>query len=195
MCSEHIPTTAAEDTKPSLSRRTLIRGASAAVVAGGALLGGAVPALAATSQNGWPASEKLPLTAIKVGKADFPPGVLKGNVAVVLTYVAQQFNAHVEPLHDGWCWGFSYRKISGSTQYSNHSSGTAIDCNAPDHPLGKEGTFTKAQVAAIHKIISYCDGVVRWGGDYNGRKDEMHFEINVGPSSPKLPALVKKIKG
>src|SRR5690606_29878512 len=41
----------------------------------------------------------------------------------------------------------------------------------------KSGTFTKTQVAAIRKILAEAGGCVRWGGDYIGRKDEMHFEI------------------
>ncbi|WP_394941992.1 M15 family metallopeptidase [Psychromicrobium sp. YIM B11713] len=188
-------TTLPETAQKGLSRRNVLRGASAILVTGGAALASAAPALAATSQNGWPASESLPLATLKVGSVTFPSGVLKGDVATVLGYVARRFNKEVEALHEGWCWGYNFRKISGSTEYSNHSSGTAIDCNAPDHPLGKEGTYSKAQVTAIHKIISDCNGVVRWGGDYNGRKDEMHFEINVGPGNAKLKALAKKIKG
>jgi hypothetical protein len=53
-----------------------------------------------------------------------------------------------------------------------------VDINATRHPLGKPGTFNAAQVARIHRILADVDHVVRWGGDYTGRKDEMHFEIN-----------------
>src|SRR5690606_34980535 len=31
---------------------------------------------------------------------------------------------------------------------------------------------------ALRRILDDLGGVVRWGGDYSGRKDEMHFEIN-----------------
>jgi hypothetical protein len=30
-----------------------------------------------------------------------------------------------------------------------------------------------------------------WGGDYKNRKDEMHFEVNIGPA--KVAELVKKL--
>ena len=118
-----------------------------------------------------------------------------GQVHTVLGYVARRFDREVEALVKGWCWGHSYRVISGSTSLSNHSSGTAIDCNAPRHPLGSSGTFTATQRSHIRAILNACDGVVRWGGDYSGRKDEMHFEINVRPGDARLAALVKKLGG
>jgi hypothetical protein len=34
---------------------------------------------------------------------------------------------------------------------------------------------------------------VRWGGNYSGTKDEMHFEINVGPGSDRVARLAHKI--
>ncbi|MFA7264909.1 MAG: peptidoglycan-binding protein [Candidatus Nanopelagicales bacterium] len=68
--------------------------------------------------------------------------------------------------------------LLAASSLSNHSSGTAFDWAAPKHPLGKIGTFTAAQVKTIHTIVNVeCEGCIRWGGDYSGRKDEMHFEI------------------
>jgi hypothetical protein len=60
---------------------------------------------------------------------------------------------------------------------SNHGSGTALDWHAPRHPLGKANTFNPAQRAEIRKILAEAQGCVRWGGDYSGRKDDMHFEV------------------
>ncbi|MEU4155684.1 M15 family metallopeptidase [Actinoplanes sp. NPDC026670] len=146
----------------------------------------------AKSQNGWSAG-----TASQIGGLDnsyipgtkikFPPGVRKGDVAVVLFYVAERFHKTVEPLRPGWNWGHNYRVIRGATALSNHASGTAIDLNAPEHPLGKANTFSAKQVKAIRVILAFCEGVVRWGGDYKGRKDDMHFEI------VKNAAAVKKV--
>lgn len=133
------------------------------------------------SQNGWTASpdraqiDVQPFAAFGV---QFPGGVRAGSVADVLGHVATEFHARVEPLVEGWCWGHNYREVAGSPVVSNHGSGTAIDVNAPRHPLGQSGTFTTAQKRAIRSILKQVDGVVRWGGDYSGRKDEMHFEIN-----------------
>lgn len=133
------------------------------------------------SQNGWRAndpsvisSQLIPGTSIKLRVRNDAPGQL-------LVQVAQAFDRTVEdidgPLDD---WGYAERNVRGSSDVSNHASGTAIDLNATRHPLGKVGTFSTAQVASIHRIIGVTRNVVRWGGDYSGRKDEMHFEINDG---------------
>ena len=189
MCELH------ETASPSVGRRTLLRGAGGLLIGGGLVAATATAAQAATSQNGWSAgsSAVVPLDTLSVGAATFPAGVRRGDVHVVLGYVARRFDREVEALVRGWCWGHSYRVISGSTSLSNHSSGTAIDLNAPRHPLGKSGTFTATQRSHIRSILNSCNGVVRWGGDYSGRKDEMHFEINVRPGDARLAALAKRI--
>lgn len=135
----------------------------------------------ATAQNGWPANANKTAIGIDpnfaVAGVKFPGGVKAGDVATVLGYVAAQFHNRVEPLVDGWCWGYNYRDVKGGSSLSNHSAGCAIDVNAPNHPIGKQGTFTAAQEGEIKRIVGECHGVVRWGGAYSGRKDEMHFEI------------------
>ena len=147
----------------------------------------------ATSQNGWPIiTDPDLLDERPVAGVTFPNGVRLGDVATVLHYLAEQFHERVEHLHAGWCWGWYIRRIEGSTAYSNHSSGTAIDLNAPDHPLGASGTFTAAQEARIGAILLELEGVVRWGGRYSGRKDEMHFEIIKGAAV--VSAVANKIR-
>lgn len=131
----------------------------------------------AVSQNGWPAiasgtDPRLSLTPWVTGR------ILAGSVCTVLSHVARRFHAEVESITVASSWGWAYRPIAGSADISNHASGTAIDLNAPRHPLGASGTFTAAQVAAIRAILREVSPAVRWGGDYSGRKDEMHFEIN-----------------
>lgn len=132
-----------------------------------------------TSENGWPASEDrdaLGITRLEINGAEFPGGIRGGEVATVLGYLATEFHERVEPLEAVGCWGYYYRPIRGSNVISNHSSGTAVDLNAPKHPQGKTGTFTDNQVQQIRAIIDEVGGVVRWGGDWDN-PDEMHFEI------------------
>ena len=132
----------------------------------------------AVSQNGWKANDRSLIASYSV-----PGGRIsmrKGDVATILVYVAKRFHSEVENLIWPGNWGYAERPIRGSRTTSNHASGTAIDLNAPRHPLGKRGTFSKSQVRKIKKILADCGGVVRWGGNYSGRKDEMHFEINAG---------------
>ncbi|MGL4339281.1 MAG: peptidoglycan-binding protein [Rhodoglobus sp.] len=186
-----------EPHSPGLSRRLMLGGAASLVLGSATVLATALPAQAAESQNGWPggSSGQIPISPLTVGGVSFPAGVREGNVKKILQYVAKRFDSEVEALVAGWCWGHAYRPIRGARTLSNHASGTAIDINAPRHPLGSSGTFSNAQERAIHRIIDACDGVVRWGGDYSGRKDEMHFEINVGPGDSRIAALVKRIEG
>lgn len=142
-----------------------------------------------TSQNGWPVhvnqSKLVPLSYV-TGR------VASGDVHTILAHFCAWFAANVEPITKGHSWGYAYRAIRGqSSGYSNHASGTAIDLNAPKHPLGASGTFTAAQTAAIRKQLERYDGALRWGGDYSGRKDEMHVEVNC--NAAKLRQVVKSL--
>lgn len=165
----------------------LVVGLLAALLALTAL---AAPASAtATSQNGWTvitSSSSSKLATYKVPGTAHGLLLRKGDAGVLLVDFANWYNKHVEKLSlykAGDDYGWSYRKIRGSTTtYSNHASGTAMDLNATRHPLGTSAShsFTQAQINAIHKRLKRYDGVIRWGGDYSGRKDPMHFEINKG---------------
>lgn len=143
--------------------------------------------MTAYSQNGFVANDRG-----AIGSYALPGGrvaLRAGDVSVVLLWVANQFHQRVEPLVWPGVWGYAERTIRGSTTtLSNHASGTAIDLNAPRHPLGVRGTFTDQQVRTIHDIVAATRGAVRWGGDYTGRVDEMHFEINAGNAVVKAAA-------
>ena len=182
----------------ALGRRGFIRamGVASLGVAGAGLVTGTALA-AEVSQNGWPALKSPDLDKdFSAGGVGFPPGVLAGDVAVILGRVANRFHAEVEALVDPGCWGHSYRKIAGSSKWSNHASATAIDCNAPKHPQGKPNTFSAAQVKTITAIVDECEGTVRWGGTYSGSSvDDMHFEINVPPGDGSVARVAAKFRG
>jgi hypothetical protein len=112
-----------------------------------------------------------------------------GDAATVLLDVASWFDRSIEDIDASQDdWGWSVRKIEGSTSWSNHASGTAIDLNAQRHPMGvaATGNLSKAQIDAIHaRLQNRYKGVLRWGGDYKGRPDAMHFEINKGAAAVK----------
>ena len=104
-----------------------------------------------TSYNGWPASKdqaeigiksySVPGTTIKLCCAE--------KVAPLLVGFAAEFHTLIEPIDTGGLddWGYCYRMVRGeATKLSNHSSGTAIDLNATQHPLGKVGTFEAGKV-------------------------------------------------
>ena len=146
------------------------------------------------SANGWPASKDQ----AEIGIKSYPvPGThLKircaEKVAPLLVHFAADFNKLIEPIEGGTFddWSYAFRKVRGSDSVvSNHSSGTALDLNSLTHPLGKVNTFNAAKVPMLNALcVKYG---LKWGGDYSGRKDEMHFEINL--NAVKVAALIKKL--
>lgn len=67
---------------------------------------------------------------------------------------------------------FNYRLIRGSNALSNHAFAIAIDISPEGNALGvRKGTMPRFVVDAFKKQGA------RWGGDYKGRKDWMHFEF------------------
>lgn len=140
------------------------------------------------SQNGFPANDRSLIRSSLVAGTDVKLAVRIGPAGDLLLYAAARWHHEVEPLRasDGVldCWGYAERLVRGSaTEVSNHASGTAVDLRARIHPLGKVGTYSAAQVAAIKRILADCRGAIRWGGQYSGRKDEMHLEIVVSESA------------
>lgn len=147
-----------------------------------------------TSQNGYIANDRSQIVTMNVEDANIKIPVRRGPVAQLLMYVAWRFHHEVEALVPGTCWGYAERTIRGSsTVLSNHASGTAIDLNAPQHPLGTDPTsnYTFDQISAIHQIVRDTRDVVRWGGDYTGRKDGMHFEIDANENA--VAALIQDL--
>ncbi len=154
---------------------------------------------ATTSQNCWAAITDG--TDPRLVPSPWITGrLLDGDVSTVLDHVAARFDAEVEPVDPSSSWGWAYRSVrgegsgsddsdgtdggtdvdpgaAGGSELSNHASGTSIDLNATEHPLGSTDTFSSAQVDAIHAILAEVAPVVAWGGDFDGRVDEMHFEI------------------
>lgn len=149
----------------------------------------------AVSQNGWRANDRSLIKYWRAGRNQVLLSSRKGDVQTVMAYVANRFDAEVHTLvQKNGQWGYAERPIRGSRTTSNHASGTAIDLDAALHPLGTQpsANFGKEQLTAIRRIVNACNGVVRWGGDYHGRKDGMHFEINAGTAA--VAALAKKIR-
>ncbi len=111
-------------------------------------------------------------------KVDFPGGIA-AFAAPLLLWVAKRIHEDVEPLRDGWCWGYAFRDVrGGSTVLSDHAGGVAIDINAPAHPRGVRGTWSDHQVRQIRAILAEANRhatVVAWGHDFRTTVDDMHF--------------------
>jgi peptidoglycan hydrolase-like protein with peptidoglycan-binding domain len=136
-----------------------------------------------TSQNGFSANDRSVVSARAIPGTDIRVTVRNGPAGDLLLYAAGRWDKEVEDIDNvrGALddWGYAERPIRGGTTLSNHASGTAVDLNATQHPLGTDPakTFTPTQIASIRKILRDCGGALRWGGDYTGRKDPMHVEV------------------
>lgn len=110
------------------------------------------------------------------------------NVAGIPLYVRREvaplFQALVNDLHGARkpgapglssSGGYNYRKISGSSSWSNHSWGLAADLNAATNPY-RYGPLTTDFVPEKAREAARRYGM-RWGGDYSSKKDAMHFEF------------------
>jgi hypothetical protein len=146
----------------------------------------------ATSQNGWTVVEQAGTQAYQVPGSKVRLRLRTGDAATVLIDVAAWFDQAIEDIDVGVDdWGWSVRRIEGSSSYSNHASGTAIDLNASKHPMGvaASSNLSARQIDLIHaRLRDRYKGVVRWGGDYRSRPDAMHFEINAGAAEVKAVA-------
>lgn len=158
----------------------------------------------ARSQNGWIANDRSLIRTYTVPESRVRVAVRKGDVATVLLHVMAWVDQHVEDIDTrrgvrGFDvpddWGYAERPIRGGQSLSNHASGTAVDVNAVQHPLGVRGTWSRRERKKIHGMLAQLDGVVRWGEDYRSRADGMHFEINAGPAAVAKVAAKLRIQG
>lgn len=95
-------------------------------------------------------------------------------------------------------WGYANRAIRGATEKSNHAWGLAVDIDALENLLGTTRTsFPVPRARALVKRLGMTkkDGTrvgIRWGHDYTGRKDPMHFEFIGSPADAR--AIVKRLR-
>jgi len=143
------------------------------------------------SHNGWPV-----LTVAPKGKLKWITGsVLEGDVTTLFDYLCKEFDSRVEKIRVGESCGWAHRYISGTTIWSNHSSGTAIDLNPKTHVQGKQNTFNPAQTKEIEAILKELDNVIGWGGKYPPKSpaDEMHFEVKKDTTPDKVAEVAKRL--
>jgi len=135
-----------------------------------------------SSQNGYPvlSPDETQVWTIPCKGEDLKIRLTPGPAGFLLAHYLLFFDERVERLVQKQLddWGYVVRNIKDSTEISNHSSATAVDCNATKHPLGVRGTFSPEQKQTIHVRLAWLEGTLRWGGDYIHRADEMHIEVN-----------------
>lgn len=149
----------------------------------------------ATSQNGWPAlaadSSNLHTWVIPAKNGHLRIRLRNGSAGFLLCHFLLWWSERLDDLthpHPADDWGYAWRAIRGQTTgLSNHASGTAVDADATQWPLGTEH-MSAAMKARIRLRLKIYRGCLRWGGDYSGRKDQMHTEINAPLSQVELRA-------
>lgn len=132
------------------------------------------------SQNGYVANDRSVLDAFFVGDRQFL--FRRGAPGLLLWHAIDWFDRNIKDINPGQIddWSFAERLIRGGTEVTNHASGTAGDVDATKWPLGVDPSkyLTADQIRRWREHLKLYEGCIRWGGDYTGRKDPMHLEVN-----------------
>lgn len=83
------------------------------------------------SENGWPVipaygDDRLATLTLVHGAKN----ILAGPVHNLFKAFLEDYHNEVEPIVTEDSWGYSPRKVTQGTNWSNHASGTAVDVNA-----------------------------------------------------------------
>ncbi len=68
-------------------------------------------------------------------------------------------------------WGYNVRRIAGSSSWSYHSAGAAVDIDAQEYPQGQRRRVPPAWLISLFLQWGWS-----WGGEF-GNPDPMHFEF------------------
>lgn len=132
------------------------------------------------TENGWPQCGSNDLDRSPIPGIDIVIPLQKGWPSTILKAFCADYHLFVESLYNsrggtdegGWT-------PTNSVATSNHLSGSAVDLNWNDHPFHAYETFSRDQQDTIDELLSYYEGLVRWGGEvWDGNpQDEMHWQM------------------
>lgn len=170
------------------------------------------------SINGWEVLDQPEWGDPRLDKKPIP-GVptrslwMRREVLPLFLALAAEYHVKIAPLDVGELddWSYSYRPARGSSSWSNHASGTAVDLNA--NAEGALGTATaswwktaKRNVKAWRLRRKY--EIVNWGGwtDYADDpatsevegwgaqwSDPMHWELKKGTTVADVQRVIAKL--
>lgn len=92
----------------------------------------------------------------------------------------------------GQTWGNACRYISGTTVWSNHAWGLAVDINAPSNPYASTAWHQRNARGPWPGLVCNMPRAMvemweahgfRWGGRYATKPDPMHFEFMGTPAT------------
>jgi D-alanyl-D-alanine carboxypeptidase-like protein len=125
--------------------------------------------------RGWPVDRRRDMVTVNAGGITI---LVHKAIAPIVEQLLEETVAGGYRLKPGQCWGYANRAIRGSKRPSNHSWGLAVDLNAPANPMSvKLITDIPPWMVELWRRRGF-----RWGGDYEGRKDAMHFEFMGTPA-------------
>lgn len=137
---------------------------------GGVIPKGDVSAAARGWGPGWPTDNSSKMTTVRAGGIALS---VRAELGPLVEWLVNETTARGYGLRHGECWGFANRAIRNSNRPSNHSWGLAVDLNAPANPMSQQlVTDMPGWMVELWTSKSF-----RWGGNYKGRKDAMHYEF------------------
>lgn len=139
------------------------------------------------SENGWPMITSAGTVTVEVVPAAKRVPLRRGPVATILNAWILYYHRHIEPIRSQ-VWGYS---SDNDVANSNHMSGTAIDIHAPWYGMGVRN-MPAAIVARVEEGQRKFGPALYWGGWWN-YPDQMHYQIGLPPSDPRVQALADKL--
>lgn len=145
------------------------------------------------TENGWDQISSDMLDKSNIPGTIAPMETRKGDVTTILKGWCLWYDRNVQDIEFNYSggrddWGWS---ATNSVWNSNHLSGTAVDINATQWPMGSY-RMPQWMVDKIREGLRLFEGTVFWGRDWGGAStDEMHFQIQgnaqqIAPFAQKL---------
>lgn len=111
----------------------------------------------------------------------FPSGVAAGTSSIWTSFLSQLVPTIPGGLRSGENFGFEDRaNVNSPGRKSFHAYGLALDVNAPENGNGTNPGTGPGQVPASAGALAQRYNML-WGGEFNGTKDPMHFELHESP--------------
>lgn len=135
---------------------------------------------------GWPVGDQADIVRFTYFGHDFPGGIARLAAPIftlALDRIHEQTWWEIPPSLglDAGMWGYENRRVSGSSSWSFHAFGLAVDVAAPWNPSGaSSGTAPYALPDGTGELVQ--DLGIEWGGDWDGGSlDRMHLELHLTP--------------